>query len=93
MFLKEVKEREKLQQWKRHHLDPRNASRTPSAAREAAPRLRYSSPVGASPSRHLDHPRTLDRDHHERDHVSSAHHAHAHTPSYNGEPAEPAPRN
>ncbi|KAL4711571.1 hypothetical protein ACJJTC_003588 [Scirpophaga incertulas] len=55
VFLKEVEEREKLQQWKKQNLDPRNASRTPSAAREAAPRLRYSSPVGASPSRSLDH--------------------------------------
>ncbi|XP_013165307.1 PREDICTED: uncharacterized protein LOC106116112 [Papilio xuthus] len=35
VFLKEVKEREKLQQWKKQNLDPRNASRTPSAAREA----------------------------------------------------------
>ncbi|KOB51830.1 Uncharacterized protein OBRU01_27089, partial [Operophtera brumata] len=57
VFLKEVKEREKLEQWKKQNLDPRNASRTPSASREVMPRLRYSSPVGASPSRHLDHPR------------------------------------
>ncbi|XP_041985409.1 actin-binding LIM protein 2 isoform X2 [Aricia agestis] len=54
VFLKEVKEREKLQQWKKQNLDPRNASRTPSAAREAGARLRYSSPVGASPSRSLE---------------------------------------
>lgn len=27
VFLKEVKEREKLKQWKAAHLDPRNASR------------------------------------------------------------------
>ncbi|XP_052752848.1 actin-binding LIM protein 2 isoform X1 [Galleria mellonella] len=57
VILKDVKEREKLQQWKKQNLDPRNASRTPSAAREPAYRLRYSSPVGASPSRSLDHPR------------------------------------
>ncbi|CAH2059771.1 unnamed protein product, partial [Iphiclides podalirius] len=76
VFLKEVKEREKLQQWKKQNLDPRNASRTPSAAREAAPRLRYSSPVGASPSRHLDH-----RDH--RDHRDSRASADPHLPSYN----------
>lgn len=55
--------------------------RTPSAAREAAPRLRYSSPVGASPSRSLDHrerrdPRDL------RDRASADH---AHLPTYNGE--------
>ncbi|XP_050554081.1 actin-binding LIM protein 2 isoform X2 [Spodoptera frugiperda] len=54
VFLKEVKEREKLQQWKKQNLDPRNASRTPSASREPLPRLRYSSPVGASPSRSLE---------------------------------------
>ncbi|XP_049880575.1 actin-binding LIM protein 3 isoform X3 [Pectinophora gossypiella] len=76
VFLKEVKEREKLQQWKRQNLDPRNASRTPSAAREAAPRLRYSSPVGASPSRSLDHRALHD--------ASCAHTAsHGHIPSYN----------
>nr|XP_032523296.1 actin-binding LIM protein 3-like [Danaus plexippus plexippus] len=57
VFLKEVKEREKLQQWKKQNLDPRNASRTPSAAREAGARLRYSSPLGASPSRSLDRSR------------------------------------
>ncbi|XP_050681817.1 actin-binding LIM protein 2 isoform X2 [Leptidea sinapis] len=57
VFLKEVKEREKLQQWKKQNLDPRNASRTPSASHEATIRLRYSSPVGASPSRTLDRPR------------------------------------
>ncbi|VVC98742.1 unnamed protein product [Leptidea sinapis] len=34
-----------------------NASRTPSASHEATIRLRYSSPVGASPSRTLDRPR------------------------------------
>ncbi|CAH0763534.1 unnamed protein product, partial [Diatraea saccharalis] len=73
VFLKEVKEREKLQQWKKQNLDPRNASRTPSAAREAGSRLRYSSPVGASPSRSLDHPR------HHHAHTLS----HAHVPTYN----------
>ncbi|XP_047512733.1 actin-binding LIM protein 2 isoform X1 [Pieris napi] len=72
VFLKEVKEREKLQQWKKANLDPRNASRTPSAAREAMSRLRYSSPVGASPSRTLDRAKHHDceLDHH-------------HVPSYN----------
>ncbi|XP_045506643.1 actin-binding LIM protein 2 isoform X3 [Colias croceus] len=74
VFLKEVKEREKMQQWKKQNLDPRNASRTPSAAREAVSRLRYSSPVGASPSRTLDRPR-----HHDC-HSLSDHH---HVPSYN----------
>ncbi|XP_069699460.1 actin-binding LIM protein 2 isoform X3 [Periplaneta americana] len=57
VFLQNVREREKLRQWKLAHLDPRNASRTPSAAREPAYRLRYESPVNASPSRNVDHPR------------------------------------
>jgi len=47
VFLQNVREREKLRQWKLAHLDPRNASRTPSAAREPAYRLRYESPVNA----------------------------------------------
>ncbi|KAK7864071.1 hypothetical protein R5R35_002720 [Gryllus longicercus] len=47
VFLQNVKEREKLRQWKLAHLDPRNASRTPSAAREPAYRLRYESPINA----------------------------------------------
>ncbi|KOB67247.1 F-actin bundling protein [Operophtera brumata] len=42
------------------------------------PRLRYSSPVGASPSRHLDHPRPALDDTYDT-------HASSHTPSYNGE--------
>lgn len=57
VFLKDVKEREKIKIWKKQNLDPRNASRTPSASKEPVYRLRYSSPVGASPSRHIDHPR------------------------------------
>ncbi|XP_046993366.1 actin-binding LIM protein 3 isoform X3 [Schistocerca americana] len=57
VFLQNVREREKLRQWKMAHLDPRNASRTPSAAREPTYRLRYESPVNASPSRNVDHPR------------------------------------
>lgn len=47
VFLQNVREREKQRQWKLAHLDPRNASRTPSAAREPAYRLRYESPVNA----------------------------------------------
>ena len=31
VFLHNLKEREKMRQWKMSHLDPRNASRTPSA--------------------------------------------------------------
>ncbi|XP_022918033.1 actin-binding LIM protein 2 isoform X2 [Onthophagus taurus] len=60
VFLKEVKEREKVKLWKAAHLDPRNASRTPSAAKEPTYRLRYESPIGASPSRNLDHPKPFD---------------------------------
>lgn len=47
MFLQEVREREKHQKWKVSHMDPRNASRCPSAAREPAYRLRYQSPINA----------------------------------------------
>jgi hypothetical protein len=50
VFLQNVREREKLRQWKLAHLDPRNASRTPSAAREPAYRLRYESPINACKS-------------------------------------------
>ncbi|KAK7864065.1 hypothetical protein R5R35_002720 [Gryllus longicercus] len=66
VFLQNVKEREKLRQWKLAHLDPRNASRTPSAAREPAYRLRYESPINASPSRNVDHPRPWDEDEFDR---------------------------
>uniref|UniRef100_A0A6M2DX49 Putative actin-binding lim zn-finger protein limatin involved in axon guidance n=1 Tax=Xenopsylla cheopis TaxID=163159 RepID=A0A6M2DX49_XENCH len=62
VFLKNVQEREKLRQYKLAHMDPRNASRTPSANREPAYRLRYDCPIGASPSRNLDHPRPFDDD-------------------------------
>ncbi|XP_025206349.1 actin-binding LIM protein 1 isoform X6 [Melanaphis sacchari] len=57
VFLQEVREREKHQKWKVSHMDPRNASRCPSAAREPTYRLRYQSPINASPSRNLDHQR------------------------------------
>ncbi|XP_065215240.1 actin-binding LIM protein 3-like isoform X3 [Planococcus citri] len=57
VFLQNLKEREKLQKWKQSHIDPRNASRCPSASKEPAYRLRYQSPINASPSRNLDHPR------------------------------------
>ncbi|GBP28816.1 Actin-binding LIM protein 1 [Eumeta japonica] len=80
VFLKEVKEREKIQQWKKQNLDPRNASRTPSASVEPTYRLRYSSPVGASPSRNLDHPRPADS---AMSHPYYTHSSHSHIPSYN----------
>ncbi|CAH1103977.1 unnamed protein product [Psylliodes chrysocephalus] len=60
VFLKNVQEREKFKQWKASNLDPRNASRTPSANKEPNYRLRYDNPIGASPSRNLDHPRAFD---------------------------------
>ncbi|XP_075986524.1 actin binding LIM protein Uncoordinated 115a isoform X6 [Anticarsia gemmatalis] len=83
VFLKEVKEREKLQQWKKQNLDPRNASRTPSASREPLPRLRYSSPLGASPSRSLEAA---------RDHEPYYEHtSHSHIPTYNVVHGAPRP--
>ncbi|XP_056631382.1 actin-binding LIM protein 1-like isoform X4 [Diorhabda sublineata] len=62
VFLKNVQEREKFKQWKAANLDPRNASRTPSANKEPNYRLRYDNPIGASPSRNLDHPRPYEDD-------------------------------
>lgn len=47
VFLKTLKEREKIIAWKKEHLDPRNASRTPSAKIEPPTRLRYDNPVNA----------------------------------------------
>lgn len=78
---KDLKEHARYKKWKQQNLDPRNASRTPSAAKEPILKLRcaelivklhkyfelscdfyffpamnrYESPVGASPSRNLDH--------------------------------------
>ncbi|XP_059616393.1 actin-binding LIM protein 1 isoform X2 [Phlebotomus argentipes] len=57
VILKDLKEHARHTKWKQQHLDPRNASRTPSASKEPLYKLRYESPVGASPSRNLDHPR------------------------------------
>lgn len=47
VFLKSVKEREKIRAWKMAHLDPRNMSRMPSAKTEVHCRLRYENPVNA----------------------------------------------
>lgn len=55
VILKDLKEHAKYRKWKQQNLDPRNASRTPSASKEPVYRLRYESPIGASPSRTLDH--------------------------------------
>jgi len=60
IFLQTLKGREKLRAWKRANLDPRNASRTPSATRELHSRLRYDNPTNASPSRDLNRPRPWD---------------------------------
>ncbi|XP_012234437.1 actin-binding LIM protein 2 isoform X10 [Linepithema humile] len=60
-----LQDREKDRENLRHraaNVDPRNASRTPSAAREPSYRLRYESPVGASPSRNIDHARPWEDD-------------------------------
>ncbi|XP_074595555.1 actin binding LIM protein Uncoordinated 115a isoform X3 [Brevipalpus obovatus] len=66
VFLKTVKEREKFIAWKKEHLDPRNASRTPSAKVEPPTRLRYENPVNASPSRDLDRPKPWEEDEFDR---------------------------
>lgn len=86
MFLKEVKEREKTKQWKAAHLDPRNASRTPSANKEPVYRLRYESPIGASPSRNLDHPKPFEEEEFDRSVScrSSMGRSVGQIPSYNG---------
>lgn len=55
VILKDLKEHAKYRKWKQQHIDPRNASRTPSASKEPMYRLRYESPIGASPSRQTDH--------------------------------------
>ncbi|XP_012287609.1 actin-binding LIM protein 2 isoform X3 [Orussus abietinus] len=60
-----LQDREKDRENLRHkaaNVDPRNASRTPSAAREPTYRLRYESPVGASPSRNIDHAKPWEDD-------------------------------
>ncbi len=40
VLLKDIKERQKYKIWKQNHLDPRNASRTPSASREPVYKMR-----------------------------------------------------
>ncbi|XP_015783551.1 actin-binding LIM protein 2 isoform X2 [Tetranychus urticae] len=66
VFLKTLKEREKIMAWKKEHLDPRNASRTPSAKVEPPTRLRYDNPVNASPSRDIDRPKPWEEDEFDR---------------------------
>ncbi|KAL9901035.1 actin binding LIM protein Uncoordinated 115a isoform 1-T1 [Glossina fuscipes fuscipes] len=57
VIARDLKETAKYRKWKQQNLDPRNASRTPSASKEPLNKLRYESPLGASPSRNLDHQR------------------------------------
>ena len=47
VFLKTVKEREKIMAYRKANLDPRNSSRTPSAKNEITTKLRYDNPVNA----------------------------------------------
>merc|ERR1719189_1433410 len=56
VFLDTVKQREKINAERRAFIDPRSYARTASASREPTNRLRYDSPVNASPSR-LTHSR------------------------------------
>ena len=53
VFLDTVKQREKINAERRAFVDPRSYARTPSATREPHNRLRYDSPVNASPSRYV----------------------------------------
>lgn len=85
VFLKTVQEREKYRAWKMSHMDPRNASRTPSASKEPAYRLRYDNPVNASPSRDIDRPRPWEEDEFDRgsSYRSSMGRSVGTTPTYN----------
>lgn len=40
VLLKDMKEQAKIRKYKQSHMDPRNASRTPSASKEPMNRLR-----------------------------------------------------
>ena len=61
VFLQEIAvEREKKKQLRHRMLDPRSAARTPTAKKEPHFRLRYESPINASPSRVADHLRPWD---------------------------------
>ncbi|KAG8188427.1 hypothetical protein JTE90_007995 [Oedothorax gibbosus] len=84
VFLKNVQEREKLKAWKKANLDPRNASRTPSAKLEPPARLRYYNPIHASPSRDIDRPRPWEDDEFDRSSgYRSSLRSMGNTPSYN----------
>jgi actin-binding LIM protein len=61
VFLQELAvERERRKQSKHRLIDPRSAARTPTAKKEPHFRLRYDSPLNASPSRIADHLRPWD---------------------------------
>ncbi|GAB6023187.1 hypothetical protein CHUAL_014211 [Chamberlinius hualienensis] len=85
VFLQDIKEQEKRRQWKLRHLDPRNASRVPSASKEPPAKLRYESSINASPSRNLERPKPWEED--ELDRSSSCRgsfgRSAGHTPTYN----------
>ncbi|RWS12503.1 actin-binding LIM protein 2-like protein, partial [Dinothrombium tinctorium] len=66
VFLKTVKEREKIRAWKKANIDPRNSSRTPNAKTEVPRKLRYTNPVHASPSRDIDRPKPWEDDEFDR---------------------------
>lgn len=85
VILKDLQEQKKYENWKRENLDPRNASRTPSASKEPTYRLRYESPVGASPSRNLDHQRPYEEEYFDRStsYRGSVGRAIGNAPSYN----------
>ncbi|XP_021696325.1 actin-binding LIM protein 2 isoform X2 [Aedes aegypti] len=85
VILKDLQEHKKYEHWKRENLDPRNASRTPSASKEPTYRLRYESPVGASPSRNLDHHRPNEDEYFDRStsYRGSVGRAIGNAPSYN----------
>lgn len=62
VFLDQVRERDRLKQFRRANVDPRSLSRAPNADRELPYKLRYHSPVYASPSRDSEHPRPWETD-------------------------------
>lgn len=90
VFLKDLKENAKKQKWRQSNLDPRNASRTPSASKEPIYKLRYESAMGASPSRNSDHQKPFYDDETTQFDRSTSYRGSVgrnigSTPSYNGE--------
>lgn len=89
VFLKDLQENAKKQKLRQSQLDPRNASRTPSASKEPIYKLRYESAMGASPSRNSDHQKPFYEDETTFDRSTSYRGSVGRnigsTPSYNGE--------